>query len=98
MNKSTKLAMTLAFVSIWVLLATRITTMWFTEELRVLSLLMAATAIAGSLLVLYFDWRGKLFRRISGERDEHRDLERAAWRGRNGMAAAATPGRALRDR
>jgi hypothetical protein len=36
------------------------------------------TAIVASLLVLYFDWRAKLQRRILAERDGRHDLDKAA--------------------
>ena len=78
MKKSTMLAMALAFVIISVLLAARSVALSFTEELRVFSLLMVLVASAGSLLVLYFDWRGRLLRRVLGERDERPGIERAA--------------------
>ena len=78
MKKSTTLAMALAFVSICVLLIAGIMALSFTAELRVFRLLTVPVAIAGSLLVLYFDWRGKLLRRVLTERDERQDLDTAA--------------------
>jgi glucose-6-phosphate-specific signal transduction histidine kinase len=78
MKKSTTLAMALAFVSICVLLAAGILALSFTEELRMFSLLVVPIAIAGSLLALYFDWRGKLLRRVLGEPQEGQELDTAA--------------------
>lgn len=78
MNKSTTLAVALAFVSVWVLLAAGITAVWLTEEVRVIGLVILPTAVVASLLVLYFDWRAKLQRRILAERDERPGLNRAA--------------------
>jgi hypothetical protein len=78
MKKSTTLAMALAFLIISALLAAGSMALSFTEELRVFSLLMVLVASAGSLLVLYFDWRGKLLRRVLGDRDERPPLEHAA--------------------
>ncbi len=65
MNKSMKPA----FVSIGVLLAAGLMALALTEELRVLSLLMVPAAVAGFLLVLYFDWRRKLLGRVRDKRD-----------------------------
>lgn len=78
MKKSAVLGAALAFVSIWVVLAAGITAVWLTEELRVIGLVMLPAAIVASLLVLYFDWRGKLRRRILADRDHDQDLGSAA--------------------
>jgi hypothetical protein len=48
------------------------TAVWLTEEVRVLGLMMLLTAIVAGLLVVYFDWRAKLFSRIRDERHEYR--------------------------
>ena len=78
MTRSTVLAIALAFVSIWVVLAAGVTAVWLTEEVRVVGLVILPTAIVASLLVLYFDWRAKLQRRILAERDGRHDLDKAA--------------------
>ena len=72
------LAVALALVSIWVVIAAGITAIWLTQEVRVVGLVMVPAAIVAALLVLYFDWREKLRQRIAGERDKPADLERAA--------------------
>jgi hypothetical protein len=77
-KKSTILAVALAFVSIWVVLAAGITAVWLTAGLRVFGLVMLPVAIVASLLVLYFDWRAKLLHRILAERDDGQDLKKAA--------------------
>ena len=71
-NKETVLALALAFFSIWVVLAVGITAVWLTSEVRVFGLVILPTAIVAALLVVYFDWRAKLRRRVLGERDAHR--------------------------
>ena len=76
--RATVPAVVVAFVSIWVLLAAGITAVWLTEEVRVVGLLILPTAVVASLLVLYFDWRAKLQRRILAERDERPELGNAA--------------------
>ena len=78
MKRSTVLAIALAFVSIWVVMAAGVTAVWLTEEVRVVGLVTLPTALTGSLLVLYFDWRAKLQRRILAERDGRHDLDKAA--------------------
>jgi len=54
------------------------TAVWLTGEVRVVGLVMLPTAVVASLLVLYFDWRAKLQRRILADRDERPDLNKAA--------------------
>jgi hypothetical protein len=49
-----------------------------TEEVRVFGLVILPTAIVASLLVLYFDWRATLQRRILAERSGRHDLDKAA--------------------
>jgi putative Mn2+ efflux pump MntP len=78
MKRSTVLAIALAFVSIWVGMAAGVTAVWLTEEVRVVGLVTLPMAIVAALLVLYFDWRAKLQRRILAEREDHHDIDKAA--------------------
>ena len=78
MKRSTVFAIALAFVSMWVVMAAGTTAVWLTGEVRVVGLVMLPTAVVASLLVLYFDWRAKLQRRILADRDERPDLNKAA--------------------
>ena len=71
-NKETVVALALVFFSIWVVLAVGITAVWLTAEVRVFGLVMLPTAIVAGLLVVYFDWRAKLRRRVLAERDTYR--------------------------
>ena len=71
-RKATVLAVVLAFVGIWVVLAVGASAVWVTGEVRVFGLVALPTAIVASLLVLYFDWREKLLRRMLTDRKEHR--------------------------
>ena len=71
-DKATIVALALFVVSIWVVLAAGITAVWLTEEVRVFGLVILPTSIVAGLLVVYFDWRAKLRRRIVAERDGHR--------------------------
>ena len=71
-TKETIVALALLFFSIWVVLAVGITAVWLTAEVRVFGLVILPTAIVAGLLVVYFDWRGKLRRRALGERDTYR--------------------------
>jgi hypothetical protein len=70
-NKATIVTLALLFVSIWVVLAAGITAVWLTEEVRVFGLVILPTGIVASLLVVYFDWRARLRRRLA-ERDGYR--------------------------
>jgi putative Mn2+ efflux pump MntP len=78
MNKSTVLAIALAFSSVWVVMAAGFTAVWLTEEVRVIGLIALPAAIVASLLVLYFDWRARLQRRIPAERDARHEPDKAA--------------------
>ena len=78
MNKSTVLAIALALLSVWVVMVSGMAAVWLAEEVRVLGLIALPTAIVASLLVLYFDWRARLQRRILAERDTHHELDQAA--------------------
>ena len=78
MNRATILAVVLAFVSVWVVLAAGLAAVWLTEEVRVVGLVMLPAAIVASLLVLYFDWRGRWMSRVRAEDDTHEDFDRAA--------------------
>ena len=71
-NKETIVALALLFFSIWVVLAVGITAVWLTAEVRVFGLMILPTAIVAGLLVVYFDWRAKLRRRVLAERDTYR--------------------------
>ena len=78
MNKSTVLAIALAFLSVWVIMVAGLTALWLTDEVRVIGLIALPTAIVASLLVVYFDWRARLQRRILTERDAQHQLDTAA--------------------
>ena len=67
-DKATVVALALLFVSIWVVLAAGITAVWLTEEVRVFGLVILPTGIVAGLLVVYFDWRAKLRRRMVADR------------------------------
>ena len=68
---ATILAVALAFAAIWVVLAAGATAAWLTGEGRVFGL-AALTAIVAALLVVYFDWREKLSRRMLAEPKDYR--------------------------
>ena len=53
--------------SIWLVMSTGITAVWLTEQARVFGLVMLPTAIVAGLLVVYFEWRGKVLSRIRDE-------------------------------
>ena len=72
MDKATGVALALAFVSIWIILAAGITAVWLTEEVRVFGLVILPTGVVAGLLVVYFAWRDNLRRRALPERGGHR--------------------------
>ena len=74
-SKATMVAAMLFLISIWVVVAARITVVWLTEALRVIGLVMLPTAIVAGLLVVYFEWRTKL---LNGFRDGGHEHRRAA--------------------
>jgi hypothetical protein len=78
MEKSAIVAVALAFVSIWVVMAAGVTAVWLTDEVRVFGLVSLPTGVVAALLVVYFDWRAKLQRRILAEREDGHDLDKAA--------------------
>jgi hypothetical protein len=69
MRKARILAVTLAFVGLSVVMASGLTAVWLTDEIRVLSLVILPSTVVATLLVLYFEWRGKLLRQVGAEVD-----------------------------
>ena len=78
MTKSRILAVGIASVSIWVVLAAAATAMWLTDEARVVGLVTVPAAIVAGLLVMYFDWRARVLRPIRAERDDGHEMDTAA--------------------
>jgi hypothetical protein len=66
---STILAVAIAFVGIWTVMAASITAVWLTEEVRVVGLVAVPTGLVAGLLVVYFEWRAKL-QRIRAQRED----------------------------
>jgi hypothetical protein len=62
----------LVFVSVWVVLIVGATAVWLTGEIRVFGLVVLPTAIVAPLLVVYFDWREKLRRRMLADPEDYR--------------------------
>jgi ABC-type molybdate transport system permease subunit len=77
MNRTAMLAIALALLSAWVVLAVSVTAVWLAEQVRVVGLVIAP-AIAASLLVLYFGWRGRLTRLARGDHDAREAFDQAA--------------------
>ena len=70
MRKTRILAVVLGFVGLSVVMASGLTAVWLTEEIRVLSLVILPSTVVATLLVLYFEWRGKLLRQVGTELNE----------------------------
>jgi hypothetical protein len=73
--KATILAVALALAALRVVLNMGATAVWLAGELRVFGLVALATVIVAPLLVVYFNWREKLLRRML---DEFKDCRKAA--------------------
>ena len=71
-NKETIVALALLLFSIGSFRPMGITAVWLTAEARVFGLVILPTAIVAGLLVVYFEWRPTLRRRVLGERDTYR--------------------------
>jgi hypothetical protein len=69
-KRLTALVMALAFAGMWAVMAAGIPAVRLTREVRVVGLVILLTSVVAALLVLYFDWRTKLQRRILADRDE----------------------------
>jgi hypothetical protein len=69
--KSTILARVPLLVSIIVVIVAGIAAMWLTAGMRVFGVVILPTIVA-CLLVVYFNWRANLRRRILAARDEYR--------------------------
>ena len=52
--------------------------LWGTAEARVFGLVALPTAIVAALLVVYFDWREQLSRRMLADPSDHRTVARLA--------------------
>ena len=72
MNRAAVFAVALTIVSTWAVMAAGLTAVSMTEEMRVLGLVMLPAAAVASLLVRYFDWRGRMIRRFRTEHDAPR--------------------------
>ena len=77
-KRSTILALAIALVSIWAVMAASITAVWLTEEVRVVGLVTVPAGIVAGLLVVYFEWRTKLQRRIRAQGQNVEQLDKAA--------------------
>lgn len=72
-TKSEVVAIVLAFVSMFVVLAAGAAAVWLTSEVRVFGLVILPTAIVAGLLVVYFDWRAQLRNRVLADRGDQRE-------------------------
>ena len=69
MRQSSILAVVLGFAGLSAVMAAGLTAVWLTEQLLVLSLVILPSIVVATLLVLYFEWRGKLRRQAWTEHD-----------------------------
>ena len=78
MIRSRVLLIALAFASFVVLFGSAIAAVWLTEEVRVVGLILLPASVVASLLVLYFEWRAGLRRRLVADVDDLIDWDQAA--------------------
>jgi hypothetical protein len=69
-KKSRILAVLIGLVSLWIVLTASAAAVWLTDEVRVIGMVILPAILVGALLVLYFDWRTAMLRRILAGRDE----------------------------
>ena len=67
MKKPTRYATGIALVSLVVVVAVGIPAAWPAGKFRALALVAVPVAIAASVMVRYFEWRGTLHRRVTSE-------------------------------
>jgi hypothetical protein len=66
-TKAAVIAFGLFFASLGIVMGAGIAAVWLTDEARVFGLVVLPATIVATLLVLYFDWRAKLFERVAGD-------------------------------
>jgi hypothetical protein len=59
------------FLSLFIVVLAGATAVWLTSEARVFGLVVLPAAAVAGLLVVYFEWRGNLRRRIMTEAEDH---------------------------
>jgi hypothetical protein len=64
---------TIALAGVWVALTAGLTRAWLPEAVLAVARVGLPTAVAATLLVLYFDWRRRLMRRVRAD-DNHHDV------------------------
>jgi hypothetical protein len=71
------LTTTIALAGVWVVLTAVITGGWLPEAVLAVARVALPTAVAATLLVLYFDWRHRLMPRVPAD-DTHDAGDEAA--------------------
>ena len=59
MNRPRIIAVAIAVVSLWTILAAGAVAVWLTGEPRIFGVVMLPAGVVASLLVVYFEWRTK---------------------------------------
>ena len=77
-KRSTILALAIAFVGMWAVLAASATAVWLTEEVRVVWLVAIPTVLVAGLLVVYFEWRTSPQRQPPAQGEDCEHLDEAA--------------------
>ena len=67
MRRTTVMTATIALAGAWVVLTAGPTGAWLPEAVLAVTRVGLPTAAAATLLVLYFDWRHRLMRRVQAD-------------------------------
>ena len=71
MKRTTMLTATIALAGVWVVLTAGLTGAWLPEAVLGFARVGLPTAVAATLLVLYFDWRRRLMRQVQADGDKY---------------------------
>lgn len=69
--RRTTILITLALAGVWVALTAGLTGAWLLEAVLAVARVALPLTVAATLLVLYFDWRHRLMRRVQADGRDH---------------------------
>ena len=69
--RRTTILITLALAGVWIALTAGLTGGWLLEVVLAVARVALPTTVAATLLVLYFDWRHRLMRRVQADGRHH---------------------------
>ena len=69
--RRTTVMTTVALAGVWVALTAGLSGAWLPEAVLAVARVVLPTTVAATLLVLYFDWRHRLMRRVQADGRHH---------------------------